>query len=277
MRVLVTGAAGMLGRDLVPTLEAAGHAVTGVDLETDIRDPRAIGDAVAAAAPECVMHLAAWTDVDGAEADEPAAYAVNAEGAANTARAAAAAGARLVLVSTDYVFPGAERGGYAEDDPVGPRGAYGRTKLAGELAARCLHPDVRVVRTAWLYGEHGRNFVDTMLTLGAGRDEVAVVADQTGCPTWTRDLAAALRDVIDAPAGVYHAAGAGSTTWAGLARRVFASAGLGCRVREITTAELGRPAPRPACSVLAVTRPGAPRLRAWEDALDEYLATRGSA
>lgn len=277
MRVLVTGAAGMLGRDLVPVLEAAGHAVTGIDLETDIRDPRAIGDAVADAAPGCVVHLAAWTDVDGAEADEPAAYAVNADGAANTARAAAAAGARLVQVSTDYVFPGTDPAGYAEDDPVGPLGAYGRTKLAGELAVRCLHPDARVVRTAWLYGERGRNFVDTMLRLGAERDEVAVVADQTGCPTWTRDLAAALRDVIDAPAGVYHAAGAGSTTWAGLARRVFASAGLGCRVREITTAELGRPAPRPACSVLTVTRPGAPRLRAWEDALDDYLATRGSA
>jgi dTDP-4-dehydrorhamnose reductase len=275
VRILVTGAAGMLGRDLVVHL-AGRHAVTGIDMEVDIREPGPVRTLVEELRPEAVVHLAAWTDVDGAEADEPAAYAVNATGTAHVAAAARAVGAAMVVVSTDYVFPGTDPRGCAEDDPVSPVGAYGRTKLAGELAAVCTHPGgVRVARTAWLYGAHGRNFVDTMLGLAAERDEVRVVADQVGSPTWTRDLAPALEAVIGLPPGVYHVAGGGAVSWADLARRTFALAGVTCAVADITTAELGRPAPRPAWSALRATRPGAPRLRPWDEALADYLAERG--
>jgi len=271
MRVLVTGAAGMLGRDLVPHL-AARHEVTAVDLEVDVIDPAAVRDCVRACRPEGVVHLAAWTDVDGAEAREDEAAAVNAGGTGNVAAAAAEAGAALVVPSTDYVFDGRKGAPYAEDDAPAPLSAYGRTKLAGERAALARHPDgTRIARTAWLYGAGGRNFVDTMRRLGAERDAVEVVDDQVGSPTWTRDLAPAIEALLDLPAGVYHTAGAGSVSWAGLAAAVFEEAGLACRVRPIATARLGRPAPRPALSALAVTRPGAPRLRDWREALRDYL------
>jgi dTDP-4-dehydrorhamnose reductase len=270
VRVLVTGAAGMLGRDLVDQL-AARHEVTAVDLEVDVTDPDAVRACVEACRPEAVFHLAAFTDVDAAEEREDEAARVNTDGAANAARAAAAVGAALVLPSTDYVFDGAKGAPYTEDDVAAPLGAYGRTKFAGERAARALCPGTRVARTAWLYGAAGRNFVDTMRRLGAERDEVSVVDDQEGSPTWTRELGPALEALLEQPPGVYHAAAAGSVTWAGLAAAVFEEAGLDCRVRPITTAELGRPAPRPALSALAVTRPGAPRLRPWREALADYL------
>jgi dTDP-4-dehydrorhamnose reductase len=270
VRVLVTGAAGMLGRDLVDQL-AGRHEVTAVDLEVDVTDPEAVQACVEGCRAEAVFHLAAFTDVDGAEEREDDAARVNIQGAANAARAAAAVGAALVLPSTDYVFDGAKGAPYTEDDIAAPLGAYGRTKFAGERAARALCPDTRVARTAWLYGAHGRNFVDTMRRLGAEQDEVAVVDDQEGSPTWTRELGPALEALLERPPGVYHTAGAGSVTWAGLAAAVFEEAGLDCRVRPITTAELGRPAPRPALSALASTRPGAPRLRPWREALADYL------
>ncbi len=271
MRILVTGAAGMLGRDLVPRL-AARHDVVGVDMEVDVTDLRAIGDCVREVAPQAVFHLAAWTDVDGAEESEEAAEAVNALGSGNVAAAAAEVGAALVVPSTDYVFDGLQGRAYTEDDATSPLGVYGRTKLAGEVAALAACPaGTRIARTAWLYGAHGKNFVDTMRRLGQERDEVSVVDDQEGCPTWTRDLAPALEALLDQPPGIYHTAGGGSVTWAGFARAIFAEAGIDCRVAPITTAELGRPAPRPVYSPLAVTRPGAPRLRPWRDALRDYL------
>ena len=159
-----------------------------------------------------------------------------------------------------------------EDDPTAPIGAYGRTKRAGELAVLEAHPTgTRIARTAWLYGAHGRNFVDTMRALGVEREAVQVVADQVGSPTWTRDLAPALEAVLGLPAGIYHTAGGGSVSWAGFAEAIFADAGIACRVESITTAQLARPAPRPPRSVLAVTRPGAPRLREWRAALRAYL------
>ena len=271
MRILVTGAAGMLGRDLVPHL-AARHDVVGVDMEVNVTDLRAIGDCVREVAPQAVFHLAAWTDVDGAEENEEAAEAVNALGSGNVAAAAAEVGAALVVPSTDYVFDGLQGRAYTEDDATSPLGVYGRTKLAGEVAALAACPaGTRIARTAWLYGAHGKNFVDTMRRLGQERDEVSVVDDQEGCPTWTRDLAPALEALLDQPTGIYHTAGGGSVTWAGFARAIFAEAGIDCRVAPITTAELGRPAPRPVYSPLAVTRPGAPRLRPWRDALRDYL------
>jgi dTDP-4-dehydrorhamnose reductase len=272
MRVLVTGAGGMLGRDVTDHLSGR-HEVTAVDLDVDVTDPAALRACVREARPEAIFHLAAWTDVDGAEEREEDAAAVNAAGAGNVAAAAAEAGAALVFPSTDYVFDGRAGRPYTEDDAPSPLGAYGRTKLAGERAVLAAHPaGARVARTAWLYGAHGRNFVDTMRRLGAERDEVAVVDDQEGSPTWTRDLAPALEALIAQPPGVYHTAGGGSVTWAGFARAIFEEAGIDCRVRPITTAELGRPAPRPAAAPLAATRPGAPRLRPWREALRDYLA-----
>jgi dTDP-4-dehydrorhamnose reductase len=276
VRLLVTGARGMLGRELVALLED-GHAVTAVDLEVDVTDLRAVDGCVDAVRPQAVLHCAAWTDVDGAEAREDEARRVNADGARNVAAAAARHGAPLVYPSTDYVFDGRAGRAYREDDPPAPLSAYGRTKLAGERAAMEAHPGgARVARTAWLYGSGGRNFVDTMRGLGAEREEVAVVSDQVGCPTWARDLAPALMALIDRPPGVYHTAAAGEVSWAGLARRIFERLGLDCRVREIATAELARPAPRPAYSPLVSTRPGAPRLRPWQAALDDYLQEAGT-
>ncbi len=272
MRVLVTGAAGMLGHDLVPLLGERGHEVTAVDLEVDVRDARAVMTCARECGAEAIFHCAAFTDVDGAEEREEDAAAINALGTANVAAAALAGNAALIYPSTDYVFDGAKGASYAEDDEPAPLGAYGRTKLAGERAALDVHPaGARVARTAWLYGAGGKNFVDTMLRLGAERDEVAVVDDQEGCPTWTRDLAGALEQLAVHPPGIYHTAGAGSVTWAGFAEAIFEEAGLSCRVRRITTEELGRPAPRPVRSSLAATKFGAPRLRPWREALRDYL------
>lgn len=277
MRALVIGHRGMLGTDLMAHLAAAGHQATGLDLpDIDITDRRPTIRMVSEAAPDAVFHLAAWTDVDGAEEHEEQALVVNGEGTRNVAIAAREAGAVLVAVSTDYVFPGTG-GPYAEDDPTDPLQAYGRTKLAGERLAELEYPDgTRIARTAWLYGANGRNFVDTMIGLGSepARDHVDVVADQVGCPTWTKDLCPALVDIAGLPAGIYHAAGGGSTTWADLAREAFRLAQVECEVRDTTTEAFARPAPRPAVSVLEVTHEGAPRLRAWEDALADYIRER---
>ena len=213
---------------------------------------------------DLVLHAAAWTNVDGAEDDPQSAATVNVGGVQH----AAELGAPLVVWSSDYVFDGSKRAPYVESDTPAPLSAYGRTKLHGEAAAG---EQAWIVRSSWLFGWTSHNFVRTMLRLGAERDEVSVVDDQEGSPTWTRDLAPALEALLDQPPGVYHTAGGGSVTWAGFARAIFEEAGIDCRVRPITTAELGRPAPRPAFSPLAVTRPGAPRLRPWREALRDYI------
>ncbi len=271
MRVIVTGALGMLGRDLVPLL-SRDHDVIAVDLDVDITDQHAVDRLFADAVPEAVFHLAAWTDVDRAETDEESARRVNEVGSRNIARAAARYDAALVAVSTDYVFDGSQPS-FNEDAPPGPLGAYGRTKLAGERAVAEEHPTgARIARTAWLYGAHGQNFVDTMRRLGRENESVRVVDDQEGCPTWTVDLAAGLVALLDHPPGIYHLAGGGSITWAGLAEAIFDIAKIDCRVTPVPSAEFARPAPRPAYSVLAVTRDGAPRLRHWRDALTDYLS-----
>jgi dTDP-4-dehydrorhamnose reductase len=271
MRVLVTGAAGMLGVDLVGHLQAS-HDVIGIDIdEIDITDAGSVAGCVADVRPDVVFHCAAWTAVDAAEADEGAARRVNEDGSRNVARASARRGARLIALSTDYVFSG-DAPAYDEDAPVGPRNAYGRTKLAGERAVLAEHPGgTRIARTAWLYGAHGRNFVDTMRRLGVENEVVRVVADQEGCPTWTVDLAGGLAALVDQPPGIYHLAGGGSVTWAGLAEAVFAIAGIDCRVEPVASAEFPQAAHRPTYSVLSVTRPGAPKLRHWRDALTDYL------
>jgi dTDP-4-dehydrorhamnose reductase len=215
--------------------------------------------------------------VDDAESHEPDAFAINATGAGNLARACERAGARLVQVSTDYVFAGDATSPYAEDAPLAPRSAYGRTKAAGEWAVRALCPDSLVVRTAWLYGEHGGNFVKTMARLAGDHDTLDVVDDQEGQPTWTVDVADAILRLVEAeaPPGAYHATSSGSTTWFEFTRAIFTGLGLDPdRVRPTTTAAFPRPAPRPAYSVLghdAWQRVGRAPVRDWRDALTEAL------
>jgi len=213
---------------------------------------------------DLVLHAAAWTDVDGAESDPQSAAAVNVGGTQH----AAELGAPLVLFSTDYVFDGRKREPYVESDAPNPQSAYGRTKLHGEAAAG---EGAWIVRSSWLFGWTGRNFVRTMLALGAGRDEVAVVADQRGCPTYVGHLAAATRELVELPSGIWHLAEEGECTWADFAEAIFEEAGLDCRVRRITSEELGRPAPRPAYSVLRSEREGAPLLPHWRDGLRACL------
>jgi dTDP-4-dehydrorhamnose reductase len=214
--------------------------------------------------PELVLHAAAWTDVDGAEADPQGAAAVNVGGTSHVAEL----GAPLVYFSTDYVFDGRKREPYVESDAPNPLSAYGRSKLHGEAAAG---ERAWIVRGSWLFGPTGHNFVRTMLRLGAERDEVAVVDDQRGCPTYVGHLAEATRELAEsAEYGVWHVAAEGECTWAELAEAIFEDAGLDCRVRRIATEELVRPAPRPAYSVLRSEK-GAPRLPHWRDGLRACL------
>ena len=212
---------------------------------------------------DLVLHAAAWTDVDGAESDPAGAELVNVEGTRNVA----ALGVPVVYFSTDYVFDGTKREPYVESDEPGPASVYGRTKLAGEREIR----EGWIVRSSWLFGWTSTNFVRTMLRLGQERDEVSVVADQTGSPTYVGHLAEATRELLALPHGVWHVAAEGECTWAEFARAIFEEAGLATRVREITTEELGRPAPRPAYSVLRSERVGAPRLPHWRDGLRACL------
>jgi dTDP-4-dehydrorhamnose reductase len=256
---LVTGSGGMLGCDLVAALAGCGEDVIGLSRkELDVTSEATVAEALADCRPDVVVNCAAWTGVDDAEAHEDEALAVNGTGVANVAAAIAAGnaapGCRLVHLSTDYVFAGDAATPYAEDDLPGPRTAYGRTKLAGEQAVRKLLPQAgTVVRTAWLYGAHGPNFVATMIRLEGERPAVDVVADQRGQPTWTADVARQVIALVGsgAPAGIYHATSSGVATWFELAREVFLLLGADPdRVRATTTAAFPRPAPRPAYSVL---------------------------
>jgi dTDP-4-dehydrorhamnose reductase len=274
MRLLVTGAAGMLGHDLTAAAARAGHAVTPLSRrELDVRDAAAVRAAVAAARPDAVVNCAAWTDVDGAEGAEEAATAVNGAAAGHVAAAAAAAAAFVVQVSTDYVFDGTAREPYGESAATAPLGAYGRSKLAGELAVAHAAPDGHaIVRSSWLFGEHGSNFVATMLRLASERDALTVVDDQIGCPTFTGHLATALVAIAERRlAGIRHVAGAGSCSWYDLAAAAFAATGADIELRRGRTADLGRPAPRPAYSVLRSERPDTPVLPPWQDGLHAYL------
>jgi dTDP-4-dehydrorhamnose reductase len=287
-RWLVAGAGGMLGTDLVAALASRGEAVTGMDRAgLDVTDAASVTDAITRHRPDVVVNCAAWTAVDDAEASEEQALAVNAGGAARLAAGCAAGGARMVQVSTDYVFAGdvvADEGPgrfggdvgrpYAEDDVPAPRTAYGRTKLAGERAVLDRLPGSGyIVRTAWLYGAHGGNFVRTMIKLEDQRPAVDVVDDQHGQPTWTADVASQIIALIHAaaPPGIYHATSSGQTTWFGLAREIFGLLGADpARVRPVPSSTLSRPAPRPAYSVLghgAWARLGVPSIGEWRTAL----------
>jgi dTDP-4-dehydrorhamnose reductase len=258
---LITGAGGQLGRALAE--QFAGEdvvALTHADWDVSMPPPRSLGR------PDLVLHAAAWTNVDGAEDDPQGAAAVNVGGTAN----AASLGAPLVYYSTDYVFDGEKREPYLESDGPNPRSAYGRSKLHGEAAAG---EQAWIVRSSWLFGPTGNNFVRTMLRLGAERDEVAVVDDQRGSPTYVGHLAAATRQLVGLPYGVYHVAAGGDATWADFAEAIFEEAGLDTHVRRIATGELDppRPAPRPAYSVLRSEK-GAPELPHWREGLRETIA-----
>jgi dTDP-4-dehydrorhamnose reductase len=220
-------------------------------------------------APDVVLHAAAWTDVDGAEESPEGALAVNGAGTRNVV----ALGAPVVLYSSDYVFDGTKREPYVESDEPSPISAYGASKLAGERELR----DGWIARSSWLFGRTGHNFVRTMLRLGSERDEVAVVGDQRGSPTYVGHLAQATQELLDRPHGVWHLTAAGECTWAEFAEAIFEEAGLACRVRRITTEELARPARRPAYSVLRSERSDAPELPHWRDGLRACLAAPASS
>jgi dTDP-4-dehydrorhamnose reductase len=253
-RVLITGAGGQLGTALAEVFPGA-DALTRDDW--DVTRPTDL-------VTQCylVLHAAAWTDVDGAEADPEGAARVNVDGTRNVV----ALGAPVVYFSTDYVFDGSKVGPYVESDEPNPLSVYGRTKLAGEHEVG----EGWIVRSSWLFGWTSKNFVRTMLGLGSTQDEVSVVDDQRGSPTFVGHLAEATNDLLDLPQGTYHVAAGGDCTWAEFAEAIFEEAGLDCRVRRIITAELGRPAPRPANSVLRSER-GAPELPHWREGLRECL------
>ncbi len=284
MKVLVTGAEGMLGfalRESCPT----GVTFVGVDVDDcDVTDAAAVNAMLQKHAPDAVIHGAAFTDVDGCEDRERIALRVNGDGAGNVAQACRAAGIPLVHVSTDYVFDGTLKapGEYAEEDRVAPLSAYGRTKLAGEVAVREEHPRHWIVRTQWLYGIGGKNFVETMLTLAGQRDQLAVVDDQIGSPTSTHDLAPALWTFVTErpPFGTYHVRNDGECSWYDFAAEIFAQAGVEITLDRTDTASFARPAPRPARSVLSLDKTRrlvGVHMAPWQDALARYLARRAAA
>jgi dTDP-4-dehydrorhamnose reductase len=279
MRVLVTGAGGMLGTDVVAAAAAVNHdvlALTRSDL--DVTDHRAVARRIADEVPDAVVNCAAYTDVDGAEGDLRAAMDVNADAAGAVSEAAASVGARIVYPSSDYVFDGSKTEPYVESDEPRHLSVYAQSKLAGENTTAEANPRHFVVRSAWLFGMNGRNFVDTMLRLAEDHGEVLVVRDQVGCPTYTGHLAEALVRLLDSDThGVHHIAAAGECSWYELAQEAFVQAGVECLVLSCTTDEFPRPAPRPAYSVLRSEWPGAFQLPDWQTGLAAYLAERATA
>jgi dTDP-4-dehydrorhamnose reductase len=277
MCLLVTGGAGMLGQAVATAATRLGHEVVALSrAELDVTDADHVRRVIAAAEPRAIVNCAAWTDVDAAETAEATATAVNGAGAGNVARAAAETGARVVHISTDYVFDGTKTTPWVESDPAGPIDAYGRSKLVGEQEVAAASGEHAIVRTAWLFGAGGRNFVDTMLALGDERDEVSVVTDQVGSPTWTGHLAEAVIELAErrGDVGVFHAAGAGACSWYELAVEVFDRAGVRCRVLPTTAERFARAARRPAYSVLATERDAAPILPPWQQGVAAYLTDK---
>lgn len=284
MKVLVTGAAGQLGRETVLAFQAQGVEVTGIDRdELDFAQPQRVAEAIASHRADWVINCAAYTQVDKAESEQDLAFAVNRDAARGVAEGVAETGGRLVHVSTDFVFAGEQSHPYREDDAAGPLGVYGQSKWEGEQAVRQVIPDAIVLRTAWVYGGHGHNFVKTMLRLAAERDELAVVDDQVGTPSWTADIVKAIASLMDANAsGVFHFTDEGIASWYDFAHEMVAQArGLGMpvkakRVRPIPTVAYPTPARRPAYSVLSKEK-----IRAilsydiphWKDSLRGMLET----
>ncbi len=268
----------MLARDFIAAAQASHDVLALGHEDLDITDAKAVASQIGAAAPDAVVNCAAWTDVDGAEEAEAEATALNAVAAGNVAAAAAAAGARVVYPSTDYVFDGRKGEAYAEGDKTRPLSAYGRSKLAGEQAVAEANPEHYIVRTSWVFGPHGKNFVETMLRLGSEREELLVVSDQIGCPTYTGHLAEGLLELLEFgdedSCGIHHMSGAGHCSWNDFAREIFKLEGVDCEVKPASTAQVPRPAPRPAYGVLVSEREDAIVLPPWRQGLGDYLKRR---
>jgi len=274
MKILVTGAKGMLGRTLMRSL--SGHELIGTDLpELDICAAGAVNDFISALRPDAVIHTAAFTDVDRCESEPDAAFAVNAGGTENIARACAAENAWLLAISTDYVFAGDLDRPYLESDPTGPRSVYGESKLAAEQAVRELCPEHSILRIAWLYGPGGPSFVHTMLKLGAERDSIKVVDDQIGNPTSTFAGAEGIGNILTAGlTGTIHLSCEGEASWYGFAKEIFAAASIDCKLTPCRSEEFPRPAPRPRNSRLenrALQSAGLPAMRDWLDDLQRSI------
>jgi len=284
--VLVTGAAGLLGRALARRLLAAAPRTDVLRLtdlpELDVTNGRAVAEAVRALAPRTVLHLAAWTDVDGAEARPEAARRVNVEATEHVARAAAEVGALLVYIGTDFVFDGTKPGPYVEEDAANPQSVYGRTKHEGEVRVRAVAPESHlVVRTAWLYGAgRARNFIDVILAAARQGRPLRVVTDQVGCPTWSEDLAQAIVALLEADArATFHACGAGEASRWDMAVEALRAAGLDVPVARITAAQMPRPAPRPARAVLStekLARVTGFRFPPWQESVRAYVRSAES-
>ena len=276
--MLVFGASGMLGQDFLRAARLANHEVTGLArADVDITDAPAVARAVQAHGPEAVVNCAAFTDVDGSEHEPGEAMRVNADGARNVARAAAEVEASVVYPSSDYVFDGSKDSPYVESDEPVPLSSYGTSKLAGEVDTAAVNPRHFIVRSSWLFGVAGRNFVETMIDLGSRQPQVLVVRDQTGSPTYTAHLAEGLVRLISTDAyGLHHMAAGGQCTWYDFAVEIFERAGVDCAVMSATTADLARPATRPAYSVLGTQYENAIHLPDWQDGLHAYLAERAA-
>jgi dTDP-4-dehydrorhamnose reductase len=273
--ILVAGARGMLGRELLDMLDGTARGLTHDEME--ITSVESVRKVLLTIKPAVVINTIAYTDVDGCENNSELAFRVNGEGVKNLAEASAEIGAKLVHISTDYVFDGTKGSPYKEEDPVNPLSVYGKSKLAGEQYAR-LNPDHLIVRTQWLFGRHGKNFVETMLRLAGEKDELAVVNDQTGSPTWTADLCLAVRVLLENDCrGTYHAVNSGHCSWFDFAGAIFAESGSGVRVKPLSSTQLDRPAPRPLYSVLDCGRLTADTgldMEHWREALRKYLKSR---
>jgi dTDP-4-dehydrorhamnose reductase len=276
LKILVTGGAGMLGRDVALAARAVNHEPIALAREElDITDREAVERAVIENNPGAVVNCAAWTDVDGAESHLEEAIAANGTGAGIVAAAAASLNVPVIYPSSDYVFDGSNEEGYVESDATGPLSAYGQSKLAGEEQTIAANPRHFVVRASWLFGVNGRNFVDTMLGLADTQEEVVVVRDQVGCPTYTGHLAEGLLRLLDGDDyGVHHMAGGGRCSWYEFAVEIFRQAGADCKVLSATSDMLDRPAPRPPFSVLVSEREHPILLPDWQEGLHDYLAER---
>ena len=285
--IWVVGACGMLGSDLVAMLRGAGLDVLATDAECDVRSTEALKAAAHGMAIDWVINCCAYTKVDEAEDHKTAAYALNADGPANVAEIARTLGARMIHISTDYVFDGTSHRPYLETDPVSPVGVYASSKAEGEKAVLRASPDNYVLRTAWLYGEHGRNFVHTMLQLMQERDSISVVSDQSGSPTWTKTVCRVIIDLVgrgDGPGGIYHVTSQGVTNWYDFARTIQNLAieqeliDRPCEITPVTTADYPTAAPRPAYSVLSCQKIMAllgTQLPSWQESLAAYMSSPG--
>jgi len=280
MRILLTGSRGILGRAFLK-VSSGVHQVISYEIEDmDITDERDVREKIGRVAPECVVNCAAYTDVDGSESNRDQAFSVNASGVKNLATACRDIEGLLVHISTDYIFDGLKGTPYKEDDPPNPINSYGASKLEGERVLSQILPRERyiLVRSQWLYGEGGRNFVDTILSKAVEHEHLKIVDDQFGSPTWSRDLASAMCRLLDSNGrGVYHVVNAGIVNWYEFARTILESAGISCSISSQSSREVNRPAKRPPCSALDCSKyegTTGMKLRHWSEALRDYLSQR---